>query len=270
MVNGQTFTVGPTQITGAGGAVVIPAAGLTPMTIGAVSFSIGASQAIISGTTYAIGSGAPSTTIVVNGQKLTIGTGGVGFATTTVPPEAMITTPPLVPVTAGGVQVLIGASEAVISGTTYRIGSGATITTAIVNGVTLTFGPGGVGLPSTTIHPGAQITNGPSMSTITTDGLTFSTDGTEAVISGTTYKIGAGATATTVVVGGKTISLGPSGVALVPTTKNGAQTTTSNPGVFATGAKPTSEPTGSAPTLQYSLRMLASVSLVAIVMTTMF
>ncbi|KAL9616638.1 MAG: hypothetical protein Q9160_008521 [Pyrenula sp. 1 TL-2023] len=258
VVNGQSFTISPTQITGGGVTVPVPATGMTPMTIGAVGFSVGSSQAIISGTTYAIGPGAASTTVNVNGQRLTIGAGGVVFATTTVPPNAMITSPPLVTVTAGGVVVLVGSTDAVIAGTTYRIGSGATMTTAVINGLTLTIGPGGVGLPSTTIHPGAQATDESSISTITSDGLIYTVDATEAIISGTTYQIGKGATASTLVIGGKTVSLGPSGVGIVSATRTEAQSTSTSAGVFATGAQKGSKPTGDASHMSGSLCTLVA------------
>ncbi|KAL9113789.1 MAG: hypothetical protein Q9227_002234 [Pyrenula ochraceoflavens] len=156
--SGELFTIGPSQVLGPDTTIAIPGGGISPMTLGAVSFSVGASSAVIGGKTYAIGPGAHGTTIVVNGQTISVGTGGVGFATTTVPPEAQITSPPLSAVTAGGLVLYVDASEAIYSGTIYHIGAGATQTTAVINGMTLTFGEGGISYAGSTVHPAGMTT----------------------------------------------------------------------------------------------------------------
>jgi hypothetical protein len=222
VVNGQTFTVQNSEIIASGTTYAItPArnqvsatASVSAVTVEGLTFSVGASKAVISGTTYAIGSGAGSSeTIKVGSETLIIGSGGVILPSTTVAP-VKITAAPLAPetITAAGLTFIVGQSSAVISGTTYAIGAGAKSTTIVVGGKTISIGSNGIGLASTTLAPE------PNFSVIIVDGLTFSVDSSEAVIGGTTYHIGKGASPTTEVVDGKTISLGPGGVGLKGTT----------------------------------------------------
>jgi hypothetical protein len=142
-----------------------------------------------------------------------IGSSGVILPSTTVAP-VKITVAPLAPeiITAAGLTFTVGPSIAIISGSTYVIGTGAKSTSVVVGGKTISIGSNGIGLASTTIAPE------PNFSVITLGDLTFSVDSTEAILKGTTYEIGKGAPTETTVVGGKTISLGPSGVGLQSTT----------------------------------------------------
>lgn len=119
---------------------VITAAGLT--------FTIGQSFAVISGSTYTIGPDAKSTSIVVNGKTISVGSHGLGLATTTIAPE-----PNFSVITIGGLTFSVDSTEAILKGTTYQIGKGAPSKTTVVSGKTISLGPSGVGLPSTTIPP---------------------------------------------------------------------------------------------------------------------
>ena len=157
--SGQVFTIGASQIIGSGTTIAIPVPGTTPMTLGAVSFSIGASQAVFGDKTYAIGPGAQGTTTVINGQTISIGPSGVSFATSTVAPQGQITSPPLSAVTAGGVVFYVDASRAIIDGTTYRIGPGASRTVTVIHGMTVTFGASGISYGTTTLRPPAMTTS---------------------------------------------------------------------------------------------------------------
>lgn len=107
--------------------------------------------------------------------------------------------------TVNGVSFSVNASRAIISGTTYSFGNDAVATTTLIlGGASLILGPSG------------YISSLPTLTPITLNGLTFSVDATEAVISGTTYPIGSAADSTrTVAVGGtQVVRLGPGGVAL--------------------------------------------------------
>jgi len=209
VIDGQTFTINPSQVIAPGTTIDIPSAAptnaLSAVTAGGLTFSVGSTAAVISGTTYAIGGDASPMTRVIDGQTLSFGPGGVSFASTTVPAAV------LSQVTAGGVTFAVGSTEAVISGMTFAIGNGASATTTVVEGQTVSFGPNGVGFATTTIPV-------PTMLGVTAGGLTFAMGSTEAVISGTTFAIGNGVSATTTVIGGQTVSFGSNGVGFVTTT----------------------------------------------------
>lgn len=222
---GDVFTVNPSQVIGPnmivnvptftagnnGGAKVPPAA---PTTVQGVSVSVGSSSAVVGGTTFAVGSGAHPTTVVVQGQTISIGDSGVGFRETTIAPANP--TPPAVQTTIQGVSVGINPSSVVIGGTTFAVGPGAPRTTVVVNGQTISIGDSGVGFKDTTLAPVASPTQ-PAVQT-TVDGVSVSLGASSAVIAGTTFAIGPGAPSTTIVVKGHTISIGDSGVGFKETT----------------------------------------------------
>ena len=200
VIAGTTYRIGsgatPTTVVVAGTSISIGADGVglpsTTVAPGGVSpyvvyttdgltFSVGSSIAIVSGTTYRVGSNAPEVTATIGSQHLTVtfGTDGVALAKTTLAPGAS----PFVVVTAEGLTFSIDGTEAIISGTTYRIGSGAPkMTTSIGSGhASVSFGPGGVGLASTTIHPTTPSTPSAgtgSRSTSSSPSQTASNDGT--------------------------------------------------------------------------------------------
>ncbi|SLM36512.1 hypothetical protein LPUS_06078 [Lasallia pustulata] len=216
---GQSFTLNPSQFVAPGTIIPIPAVTaspiLSPVTVGSIIFSLGPSAAIIRSSTYLFSPGQPPLTTVLDGQTIHIGANGIGFASTTVAIPTGQTAPTILPVVADGIKIEVGSNNAIISGTTYAIGSGATPQTVVIGTETLTFGPSGVGLPSTTILPYYPP---PAPSPVAVDGLTFSIDAIKAIISGTTYAIGSGATPQTVVIGTETLTFGPSGVGLPSTT----------------------------------------------------
>jgi len=203
VIGGQTISFGPGGVGFA--STTVPVAALSQVTAGGLIFAVGSMEAIISGTTYAIGNGASATTTVIGGQTVSFGPDGVGLASTTV------AVPTMSRATAGDLTFSMGPMAAVISGTTYAIGNGASATTAVIGGQTVSFGSNGVGLASTTVAV-------PTMSGVTAGDLIFSVGPTAAVISGMTYAIGNGASATTKVIAGQTVSFGPDGVGLASTT----------------------------------------------------
>ena len=162
VIDGQTVTIGPSGIDVKGETVKLPSLSLVSpaqATANRVTFSVGATNAVIGGSTYAIGSGARETTVVVGSETIRLGTEGVVLPTeslgmgvvlpaTTIPPNLIPT-----PVIAGGLSFSADASEAIINGTTYAIGSGAPGTTITAGSEIIQLGTGGVILPSTTIKP---------------------------------------------------------------------------------------------------------------------
>ncbi|KAL8785251.1 MAG: hypothetical protein Q9195_008724 [Heterodermia aff. obscurata] len=205
VIEGQTVSIGPDGIAFAGTTAVIPRpTEASPFTtIDGITFSVGATDVVVDGKTYAIGGGSTPQTITIGSEILSFGPGGIGLPETTIALAASI-------VTAGGLTFSVDPTDVVISGTTYPVGAGARPTTITVGGETVSIGPGGVGLPETTIAPAASI--------VTAGGLTFSLEPTDVVISGTRYQIGAGSRPTTITVGGETVSIGPGGIGLPDTT----------------------------------------------------
>ncbi|KAL6243975.1 hypothetical protein RBB50_008844 [Rhinocladiella similis] len=144
-----TITLAPAQQNNA--ATVPPATTTFTTAIGGLTITVGPTVAIISGTTYRIGENAPATTISVHGTKISIGSEGIGLPSTTIFPGGS----PFVVVSAEGWTFSLDESQAVFSGTTYRIGSNAPQVTTTVASDSISFGPGGIGLKSTTILPTA-------------------------------------------------------------------------------------------------------------------
>lgn len=211
IVDGHTISIGPKGVGLASTTIPLPTPkpSFSMATEGDLTFSIAPSEVVVNGKTYCIPSNKAPITTAIDGQIMTIGPKGIRLDGTTVN-LPVIQTP--IDVTAGGFTFLVGATNAVISGTTYAIGSGAPLQTVMVGSQTVEVGSAGIMLPSTTIAPEQTPT------AITADGLTFSADSTEAIINGTTYAIGSGAAAKTIVEGSTTIVLGTDGVALPSTT----------------------------------------------------
>ena len=193
IISGTTYPVGigagsstavkvgsETVIIGSGG-VVLPSTTVAParvttsllapevITAGGITFTVGPSSVVIEGSTYTIGAGAKSTTLVVGGKTISVGSNGIGLASTTIAPEPNFTV-----VTVGGLTLSVDSSEAILKGTTYKIGKGAPTETTMVGGKTVSLGPGGVGLASTTIPP--ETAGAPSGTSTSAASLTFFAD----------------------------------------------------------------------------------------------
>lgn len=211
VVDGHTISIGPKGVGLASTTIALPTPkpSFSMATEGDLTFSVAPSEVVVEGKTYFIASNKVPITTAIDGQVMTIGPKGIHLEGTTVN-LPVIQTPTCV--TAGGLTFSVGATDAVISGTTYAIGSGAPLQTVVVGSQSVEIGSAGIMLPSTTIAP-EQIPTA-----VTADGLTFSVDSTEAIINGTTYAIGSGAAAKTIVEGSATMILGTDGVALSSTT----------------------------------------------------
>jgi hypothetical protein len=158
-IGGQTVVVGPSGV-GVPGKTIAPEqatagpSSLSVVTAGGVTIAYDQTEAIIGSSTYRIGQGAPQTVITVNGKTVSLGASGVGLASSTIPPAKFTAAAPsLSAVTVDGVSFSLDATEVVIGSSTFRIGSGAPTKTTVINGQTVSIGPSGVGLPSTTVRP---------------------------------------------------------------------------------------------------------------------
>jgi hypothetical protein len=172
-IGGQTIVVGPSGV-GVPGKTIAPAkatgtAPLSVVTAGGVTITYDNTEAIVGSSTYRIGQGAPQTVITVNGKTVSLGAGGIGLASSTIPPTKVTAGPSLSAVTADGVSFSVDATEVVFGSSTFRIGSGAPTKTTVINGETISIGPSGVGLAHTTIPPptgtGGLRTTGAALST---------------------------------------------------------------------------------------------------------
>jgi hypothetical protein len=214
--NDQTFTVNPSQIIGPGtvidrppinGGISIPTA--TPTVIAGVHVQLGPSAAVIGGTTYSIGAGAPERTAVVDGQTISIGPDGLGFAQTTVAPPAL---PTHVVVLDGQIISVIGSSKVVIEGSTFFYGPASSPQTNVFNGEMVTIGPSGVSFGSSVL---GGLANPSGTQLGVAGGLSVTEMGASiAIIGGTTFIAGPGATSTTAVINGKTITVDESGLTI--------------------------------------------------------
>jgi len=131
VLGSQTIIPGPIDISAE--------ATLSAFTADGLTFSMGKSQAIVSGTTYTLGATQPSSTLVIDGQTFILGPNGISAKAT------------LSPYTANGLTFSMDATKAIISGTTFSIGPGANPFTVVLGNETVSIGPSGVGLASTTI-----------------------------------------------------------------------------------------------------------------------
>ena len=155
VIDGQLISIGPGGIGLATTTVALPTArsGYTVLTEGDLTFSLSPSQAVIGGKTYNIVPGAAPITTTINGQAVTIGPKGIEFAGTTAAIPTATTLAGASIVTVDGLTITIEPTAAVIAGKTYPIGVGATQTTIVIGTETISLGPGGVGLPTTTLAP---------------------------------------------------------------------------------------------------------------------
>ena len=143
-----------------------------------------------------------------------------------------------------GGQTLAPGSAITVSGTLISMNSKGTavavqastqpasIGALIMSG----FGSAGGATPTAIVSAPNQPKLPSTLSPVTVDGLTFSMDASEMVLSSTTYLIGSAATPTTVVVGNETLSLGPSGVAFPSSTIAVEPTTNASGQAFTGGA----------------------------------
>ncbi|RMD44920.1 hypothetical protein DV735_g84, partial [Chaetothyriales sp. CBS 134920] len=177
LASGTTVALGPLQQATAADSVPPTTITAAPGVIVVVQGSI----AVVDGTTYAIGSGAAQTTISVSGQTIQLGPSGAVLATTTIPASYATPGSGLVVESYEGVTVSVGATVAVIDGTTYAIGSGAATAHVTVDGQSVSIGPGGVAVDGkTTFKPTTVTTTAGTGATSTSNSGTLTSSETAA------------------------------------------------------------------------------------------
>ena len=210
----DVFTIGPSQVLGPMLVAYVPTAGgitaPAQTTINGVPIDVGATKAVLGGSTFAIGSGAPDQTGVYNGKTITFGAGGIIMDQTTVAPSPLLPTNQVI--IGGQVVSAIGSNIAVIEGSTITYGPGIPVTTDVVNGDSITIGPSGVTFDGSTL-------GGPDHPSGTELGIVGGVSVTElgstlAVVDGVTLTVGPNATPTTTVINGHTLTIASSGLGI--------------------------------------------------------
>ncbi|KAK5955442.1 hypothetical protein OHC33_003080 [Knufia fluminis] len=228
--------------TAVGVATSFGSASATVTLVAGVPVQVGSSSVYIGGSNVALPTGTSTALVTIAGQTFTVRPSLIvaGTSTLTLQRSESISysavqaaTLAASTVTRNGVTVTVEPTAAVVSGRTFTIGLNAKETTTIVEGQTITFNSNGIVFPgvpttnrdgvvstvsATTYRP--AITTAAAYVVTTIDRLTFSIDQSEAIISGTTYRIGAGSlnSKTTAVFEGTTVVFGPSGIELPSTT----------------------------------------------------
>ncbi|SPQ20082.1 e1b74fc8-28a3-4259-8b01-2a91233133b2 [Thermothielavioides terrestris] len=245
IVAGQTFTIDPTRVVGAGATIDRPSATGGPYVpvptstdFGSVPVVVSSSVAVIGGSSFTLGP--TPTTAIVSGQTFTIGASTIAAAGRTLPLPTS-PSPTEVVVAGGDLITAIGSSVVVIHGTTLTYQLTGPATTLTVDGDAITLGPGGI----TAAHGGVTLGGPHAASPHDTEyalvgGATITKVGASVVvIQNVTYTVGPGTGTTTTVVGGESVTIAPSGVQVGSTLSLGypfGATTVITPGAGAGGA----------------------------------
>lgn len=230
VVGTDTFVINPSEVIGAGATVMRPVLGgifmptattttidglkvvYTPVHSPVANGGSAVAIATIDGTVFTL-SPTP-TTAVIRGQTITLGPAGIAFASQTVPIVTAAGSTESA-VLGGEMITAIGNSVVVVHGTTITYGPGMSPITSVIDGDTIVIGPSGVTVHGVTLG-GTAAGAGATTYEIVGGATITEIGGSAVVIEGTTYLIGAGATggATTTVIDGQTLTIGPSGVAM--------------------------------------------------------
>ena len=223
-ISDQSIKIGPNGVVFSD--TTIPYPTLHPSysirTLGHLTMSLAPSEAVIQDSTYHINSDSPITSRVIDRQTVIVGPSGIDVKGTVVDiPVATFAS--LAQVTADHISFSVGPTNAVIDGSTYPIGSGASERSIVVGSETIKAGTEGIVLPAKTLGmgvvlPATTISPGQTLTTVVAGDVSFAADATEAVINGTTYPIGSKAPGKTITASSMTIRLGSDGVILPFTT----------------------------------------------------
>lgn len=227
--NGQVLTIKPFKVIGPSTTIALSplddsAASPTAVTTGGLTFSIGPAAAVVGSSTYSFVPGKAPVTIMTHGEALLVGSNGVQFKNVHVPIPTM--THSFSTITQGDLAFSIAPSEVVVDDHTNIIRSDMTPITTVVDGHTMSIGPKGVGLASTTIPLPVPK---PSFSITTRGDITFSIAPSEVVVKGKTYSIASNKAPITTAIDGQVMTVGPKGIHIEGTTVDlpAPQTTTS-------------------------------------------
>ena len=216
--NGQVLTIKPSEIIGPSTTVALSAlddsaASPTAVTTGGLTFSIGPSAAVVGSSTYSFIPGKAPATVETNGEAVLVGSNGVQFKNVHVPIPTI--TPSLAAITLNGLAFSIGPSKVVVDGHTDIIHSDMIPITTVIDGHTMSIGPKGVGLASTTIPLPAPK---PSFSMAIEGNITFSVAPSEIVVKDKTYSIASNKAPITTDIYGQMMVFGPKSIHIPGTT----------------------------------------------------
>jgi len=219
---------------------------LTATLVAGVPIQVGSSSVYVGGSSVALPTGPSTTLITIAGQTFAVRPSAIVAGSSTLTFQraesvsystVLAATLPASTVTRDGIVITVQPTAAVVGGVTFPIGPNAPEATTVIDSQTITFNSNGVIFPSVAID-GAKSTNlageafplsdspattycpalttAPAYGITMLGGLTISIDSSEAIVSGTTYRIGPGGLdrSTTAVLDGTTLVFGPSGVVL--------------------------------------------------------
>ncbi|EMR86868.1 hypothetical protein ACHAPC_002353 [Botrytis cinerea] len=217
VINTQTITIG---IAGVGFAHTTLAPLLVEPTnhliIGGEPISVGSSLAYIGSSIFTYGSGLPIQTEVFNGQTILIYPTGVVFAQTTLGGNSR--TGNQIGIVGGLSVTEVGSSIAIISNITFTIGPDATPTKTVISGESISADQNGLVLAGTILTNPLILATHP----VTMSDITFTQIGSSlAVIDGTTFTFGPGASPTSHTFTQHTIKVGSNGIEFAKTTFTG-------------------------------------------------
>lgn len=130
VINGHTITADSTGLVLGGTTLTDFNPSTVAITVGSVTFSaIGSTLAVIGGKTYTYGTNAVHTTAVVNGKTISIGPGGIGFASTTFMSYAPTALPAMTAQTSGGSSSFASKTASGSSDSSVSTGSAASPST---------------------------------------------------------------------------------------------------------------------------------------------
>ncbi|KAL2691932.1 hypothetical protein Neosp_002325 [[Neocosmospora] mangrovei] len=228
-----TFTIFPSEVVGEGATVkkpqplgsVVSAATPTKATIGGVPVVVSGSEAVVGSTTFKLPFVGMSTRIEVpvagatarvEERPVSIVPGTIVVDDETLTYRAVGAPQTDVIIQGGEMVTASGMSIYVFRSTTLTYGPGIPATTQTVDDDTITIGPSGVIVDATTLGGTSakatdtkyQIVGGATITKVSPSWV---------IIDGTTFTAGPGAKSTTKVIGGETVTIGPSGIAISTT-----------------------------------------------------
>ncbi|KAK1720845.1 hypothetical protein BDP67DRAFT_391250, partial [Colletotrichum lupini] len=221
-VNGDEFTINPSEVIGGGTVVdrpgnvgrstMIPSStvvGDLPIVIAPAGTQ---NVVVVGGTTFGVQ--ATPITAVVEGQTITIepsAPSAVAVPKRTVSISRASPVQTEIVVAGGEMITAIGPSVVVIWSTTFTYGLVSTVITKVVDDDTISIGPSGVSVRNITVGgPGAKATD--TTYEIVGGASVTQVGASVVVVDGTSFTVGPGKGTTTKVFGGETITIGPSGV----------------------------------------------------------
>ncbi|KAJ3523778.1 hypothetical protein NM208_g12322 [Fusarium decemcellulare] len=230
-VDHGTFTIHPTEVVGEGVTVkkpqpvgtAISVVTPTSATVGGVPVVVSGSEAVVDGTRFKIpliGTAtkvevtvAAGATANVEERPILIQPGKIVVDDETLTYRAVGGPQTDVLIEGGEMMTVVGKSVYVFRSTTLTYGPGIPETSEVVDDDVITVGPSGIivdgttlgGVEAETTDTKLQIVGGATITKVSPSFL---------IIDGTTFTAGPGAKRTTKIIGGETIKIGPSGVAI--------------------------------------------------------